>query len=311
MLRRFVSTPLVGYASPVTRKIISCSETPLDLSIKDNFLIVQDGHKVTKVFVEDVHCLILGHPRVSITANAIQKIISSGGTVLFSDEKHAPLGLVLPLVGNFEQTKRFQVQSDLSQSKKDKIWKQFIKAKILNQARVLQHYTGVDKGLSLMVKNLRTGDPANLEAQASRKYWKSLMGDQFRRDRDLEDENLLLNYGYTLIRSSVARAVVATGLHPSLGIHHHNKYSNFPLADDLMEPFRPFVDSLVVEIKNNGKDFSLNKENRSKLLGIFHKKCSLAKEDRIISDAIIRVSQSFCSLVIGESKSMEFPIWTS
>jgi CRISPR-associated protein Cas1 len=175
---------------------------------------------------------------------------------IVSNEKHLPAAMMLPLSTHSTQTERFARQAAVSLPTRKRAWQQIVQAKLRAQARLLEEVTGKDWALGLMAGKVRSGDPDNLEAQAARIYWQALFGKEgassaagtFRRDPEGEGINLFLNYGYAVLRAIVARALCASGLHPSLGVHHHNRYDTFCLADDLMEPFRPLVDRVVARI---------------------------------------------------------------
>jgi hypothetical protein len=175
---------------------------------------------------------------------------------IVSNEKHLPAAMLLPLSTHSTQTERFARQAAVSLPTRKRAWQQIVQAKLRAQARLLEETTGADQGLHVMAGRVRSGDPDNLEAQAARVYWPALFGKEasgeaFRRDPEGEGINVHLNYGYAVLRAIVARALCASGLHPSLGVHHHNRYDTFCLADDLMEPFRPLVDRVVAGLRHS------------------------------------------------------------
>lgn len=184
--------------------------------------------------------------------------------VVTSDARHQPTGMLLPLAANTLQTERFAAQAALNQPLRKQLWKQVVQAKIRWQAKVLHDITGSDALLTGLVRKVRSGDPENVEAQAARRYWSRLFPEGgFKRDRDAVDQNRYLNYGYAILRALTARSLCAAGLHPSLGIHHSNRYNAYCLADDFMEPFRPFVDLRVYRlVGEHGNERSLDGELR-------------------------------------------------
>ncbi len=204
----------------------------------------------------DIAVLVTSHPQISFTQAVLAGLAAAGGTFIVSNEKHLPAAMMLPLSTHSTQTERFARQAAVSLPTRKRAWQQIVQAKLHAQARLLEEVTGKDWGLGLMAGKVRSGDPDNLEAQAARIYWQALFGEEgngvpgepFRRDPEGEGINLHLNYGYAVLRAIVARALCASGLHPSLGMHHHNRYDTFCLADDLMEPFRPLVDRVVARI---------------------------------------------------------------
>jgi CRISPR-associated protein Cas1 len=202
----------------------------------------------------DIAVLVTSHPQISFTQAVLAQLAAAGGMFIVSNEKHLPAAMLLPLSTHSTQTERFARQAALSLPARKRAWQQIVQSKLRAQARLLEETTGMDHGLRLMAGRVRSGDPDNLEAQAARIYWQALFGkdatgEDFRRDPEGEGLNLWLNYGYAVLRAIVARALCAAGLHPSLGVHHHNRYDTFCLADDLMEPFRPLVDRVAARLR--------------------------------------------------------------
>jgi CRISPR-associated protein Cas1 len=205
----------------------------------------------------DIAVLVTSHPQISFTQAVLAGLAAAGGTFIVSNEKHLPAAMLLPLSTHSTQTERFARQAAVSLPTRKRAWQQIVQAKLRAQARLLEETTGADQGLRQMAARVRSGDPDNLEAQAARIYWQALFGkdasaEPFRRDPEGEGINAHLNYGYAVLRAIVARALCASGLHPSLGVHHHNRYDTFCLADDLMEPFRPLVDRVVARLRLSG-----------------------------------------------------------
>jgi CRISPR-associated protein Cas1 len=184
-----------------------------------------------------------------------------------------------------------------------------VKAKIRAQARVLTELNGHDSGLSELLPKVRSGDPANVEAEASRRYWPALFADpRFRRDRYGDNQNRLLNYGYAVLRAIVARAVCAAGLHPSLGLHHHNRYDAFALADDLMEPFRPMVDRVTAAYCHKyGADALLDKAAKAALIGALMRRLDVGGESRTLFDVAQRTAASLAAVFAGERRTLVLP----
>ena len=204
----------------------------------------------------DIAVLVTSHPQICFTQAVLAGLAAAGGMLIVSNEKHLPAAMLLPLSTHSTQTERFARQAAVSLPTRKRAWQQIVQAKLRAQARLLEETTGGDAGLRLMAGKVRSGDPDNLEAQAARIYWQALfgkgaLGEPFRRDPEGEGINVHLNYGYAVLRAIVARALCAAGLHPSLGVHHHNRYDTFCLADDLMEPFRPLVDRVVARLRRS------------------------------------------------------------
>lgn len=227
---------------------------------------------IKKVSIEDIGVVVLDHKRITITQGALAALLDNNVAVITCDEQRMPSGLMLPLSGNTTQSERFRHQIDASLPLKKQLWQQTIQYKILNQRAVLKSSRRLKcSNMEVWAKEVKSGDTENLEGRAAAYYWQNLFGeiDGFRRSRDGVPPNNLLNYGYAILRAVVARALVGSGMIPTLGIHHHNRYNAYCLADDIMEPYRPYVDKLVVEMVDSGMDISkLTTDIKSKLLSI-------------------------------------------
>lgn len=227
---------------------------------------------IKKVPIEDIGVVVLDHKRITITHGALAALLDNNVAVITCDEQRMPSGLMLPLSGNTTQSERFRHQIDASLPLKKQLWQQTIQYKILNQRAVLKSSRRLKcSNMEAWAKEVKSGDTENLEGRAAAYYWQNLFGeiDGFRRNRDGVPPNNLLNYGYAILRAVVARALVGSGMIPTLGIHHHNRYNAYCLADDIMEPYRPYVDKLVVEMVDSGMDISkLTTDIKSKLLSI-------------------------------------------
>ena len=227
---------------------------------------------VKRIPIEDIGVVVLDHKQITITQGAISALLDNNVAVISCDEHRMPSGLMLPLDGNTTQSERFREQIEASLPLKKQLWQQTIQAKILNQSTVLYRQRGLECGnMEAWAKMVKSGDADNLEGRAAAFYWQNLFGHikEFRRDREGIPPNNLLNYGYAILRAVVARSLVGSGLLPTLGIHHHNRYNAYCLADDIMEPYRPYVDKLVAEIVDSGADITnLTKEIKGQLLSI-------------------------------------------
>lgn len=259
---------------------------PAYLSIRNNQLIIKlpevekndtlpDSFKKQSIIsrpIEDIGVVLLDNKQITITAGTLEALLENNCAVISCDSKSMPVGLMLPLYGNSTQNERFRDQLGASLPLKKQLWQQTIKMKIDNQASVLFDCTGAEiRNMRVWANDVRSGDPDNLEARAAAYYWKNLFPQikDFTREREGIPPNNLLNYGYAILRAVVARGLVTSGLLPTLGIHHHNRYNAYCLADDIMEPYRPYVDELVVDIVNSGVDITeLSKDLKARLLSI-------------------------------------------
>lgn len=246
------------------------------LSLKDGQLVIdipQAKEQVVKdmvrrtIPVEDIGVVVLDNRQITITHGLMDALLAANAAVITCDSHSMPSGLMLPLCGNSVQNERFREQLNASLPLQKQLWQQTVQTKIKNQASVLKMCrSGEIRNMLRWVNEVRSDDADNLEARAAAYYWPNMFTN-FKRDRDGDAPNNMLNYGYAILRAIVARALVASGLLPTLGIHHHNRYNAYCLADDIMEPYRPFVDKLVVEIFDSGV-VDINKEVKAKLLSI-------------------------------------------
>lgn len=247
---------------------IRLPEVEKDATLSTNF----KESSVKRIPIEDVGVVVLDHKQITITQGALGSLLDNNVAVVTCDEQRMPSGLMLPLSGNTTQSERFRNQIEASLPLKKQLWQQTIQAKILNQSAVLYSQRGMECGnMEAWAKQVKSGDADNLEGRAAAFYWQNLFGNikGFHRDREGVAPNNLLNYGYAILRAVVARSLVGSGLLPTLGIHHHNRYNAYCLADDIMEPYRPYVDRLVAEIVGSGANITeLTPELKSKLLSI-------------------------------------------
>lgn len=263
-----------------------CFSNPAYLSLKNEQLVIKlpqveknddlpesfKADAVKTIPIEDVGVVVLDNKQITITQGLMEALLDNNCAVITCDKSHLPVGLLLPLSGNTTQNERFRQQLDASQPLKKQLWQQTVQAKIGNQAAVLKKCRDVEIGNMVKWQNdVRSGDSDNLEGRAAAYYWKNMFPEieDFTRDRDGVSPNNLLNYGYAILRAVVARSLVASGLLPTSGIHHHNRYNAYCLADDIMEPYRPYVDELVVSYTNeNGYPNELTPDIKRVMLSI-------------------------------------------
>lgn len=228
---------------------------------------------VRTIPVEDIGVVVLDNKQITLTQGVMEALLANNTAVVSCDARSMPAGLLLPLSGNTIQQERFTDQINSSLPLRKQLWQQTIKAKIENQAAVLRKHTSAEsKCMNVWASDVKSGDSDNLEGRAAAYYWKNLFVpyiDKFVRGREAAPPNNLLNYGYAILRALIARALVSSGLLPTLGIHHHNRYNAYCLADDIMEPYRPYVDELVLSIVKSSQDYEeLTKDLKAQLLSI-------------------------------------------
>ncbi|RME70794.1 MAG: type II CRISPR-associated endonuclease Cas1 [Planctomycetota bacterium] len=294
----------------MTERIVDISEKAARLRSKNGCLQLdlKDGGTQTIPFVE-VAVVVVAHPQVTVTAPVLARLAEAGGVWVVCDERRMPVAWQLPIVGHHLQVERFRQQVGASRPTHKRLWKQIVQAKLRAQASALRLLRGTTCGIDRMVRSVRSGDTTNVEAQAARRYWGALFVDRsFRRDRAAADPNRHLNYGYAVLRALVARAVCAAGLHPSLGIHHHNRYSGFPLADDLMEPFRPLVDLRVARwFDVDDRPPELDRAAKRHLLAGFTERYRVDGEERSFFDIVARVARSLAAVFAGKRRALWLP----
>ena len=233
--------------------------------------ILGEKESVKTVPIEDVGLVLLDHQQITITHACIAALLENNAVLITCNSGHLPTGMMLPLEGHNTQSERFRYQIEASQPLKKQLWQQTIQAKICNQAAILAERNIPHENMQHWVKSVRSGDPDNYEGRAAAYYWKNVFPKkiEFFRGREGDPPNNLLNYGYAILRAIVARALVCSGLLPTLGIHHRNKYNAYCLADDIMEPYRPYVDRIVLGIIDRGENFlELGNAIKAQLLGI-------------------------------------------
>ena len=266
--------------------------------------------EVTKP-IEDLGVVVLDNKQVTITSGLLDALLENNCAVITCDSKSMPIGLMLPLYGNTTQNERFRQQLDASLPLKKQLWQQTIQMKINNQASVLKDCVDEEvRCMRVWASDVRSGDPDNLESRAAAYYWKSLFADieGFTREREGIYPNNLLNYGYAILRAVVARGLVTSGLLPTLGIHHHNRYNAYCLADDIMEPYRPYVDELVFKlVQINGKVLDLTKEIKAKLLEIPTLEVKIGGKRSPLMVAVGQTTASLYKCFSGEVRRISYP----
>ena len=285
------------------------------LSTKNEQIVVfskdETGSSFEKVMpIEDVGIVILDHYQITITQSLISKFLESNVALITCDDTHHPTGLMLNLEGNTLQQQKHRIQIEASAPLKKQLWQQTVSAKIRNQAKVLQLFHLENAYLINLSENVKSGDSGNEEAKAAVFYWKKLFGDidGFKRERYGPPPNNLLNYGYAILRAIVARALVGSGLFPSFGIFHKNQYNAYCLADDIMEPYRPFIDIEVFQIiRNNDAFLELSPEMKKQLLSIPVRDVLINGRKTPLMIAVTRTTASLVKCLEGVNRKLLYP----
>ena len=303
-----------------------CFTNPAYLSLKNNQLVIKlpevesnsslpEGFKAeaTKTIpIEDIGIVILDNKRITITQGVMEALLENNCAVVTCNESHLPIGMHLPLVGNTTQTERMRYQIEASLPLKKQLWQQTIVAKIENQAAVLKQMRGAEvRNMLKWASEVKSGDSENMEARAAVYYWQNAfpMVEGFTRSREGVSPNNLLNYGYSILRAIVARALVSSGLLTTLGIHHRNKYNAYCLADDIMEPYRPYVDRLVMELcERYGECEELSRELKVELLKIPVLDVMINNKRSPLMVAVSTTTASLQRCYAGEIRKIVYPI---
>ena len=290
---------------------------PAYLSTRNEQLVVklidaQSQEEVVKTIpIEDIGVVVLEDRQITITNGAMDALLKNNCAVITCNEKHMPVGLLLNLEGHTLQSERFGQQIESSLPLKKQLWQQTVQAKIRNQGILLKRLYGVENRCMIAWANdVKSGDSENLEGRAAAYYWKNMFPDDdvFKRDREGDAPNNLLNYGYAILRAVMARALVASGLLPTLGIHHHNRYNAYCLADDIMEPYRPYVDEVVAEILQSGLDCGeLTTEIKKKLLVIPVREVQINGQRSPLMVAVTQTTASLAKCFSGELRKIVYP----
>jgi CRISPR-associated protein Cas1 len=291
------------------KRTIEISGKGNDLSIDLGSLVIRkDGEPLGRIPLEDIGLLILDAPTTTYTHSVITEVLAAGAVIIPCGRDHHPRGLFLPQESSL-QTQRLAAQVAAPLPLKKSLWKQIVQAKVRNQAGALPEEAPERGLLRTLVAHVRSGDPTNVEAHAARVYWPAMFGKDFRRLPDGPPPNALLNYGYMVLRSCVARAVCGAGLHPSLGLHHHNRSNAFCLADDLLEPLRPLVDVRVRTLAQGGI-IEINRESKMHLLSVLTETVRTGGEKGPLMVALERVTSSLVRCYAREQKNLDLPdLW--
>lgn len=287
-------------------RVIEISTDGIELSKNRGFLLVSTPTIKSQIPLADIGVLLITGRSVTYTNSLLLALAEDGITVVICNDRFLPVAWLWPLSGHHTQSRHINAQICSSKPVSKRMWQEIVRSKIQQQASVVAFIGGSDKPLIQLMKLVRSGDPGNVEAQAARMYWPILFGKAFRRNRLSQDVNMFLNYGYTVLRAATARAVVSSGLHPSIGIHHSNQYNDFRLVDDLTEPFRPLIDVAVHRLSKNG-EVELNTSNKRFLALLVSRDLSSTHGTSPIFNCILRLAQSVAKSFLDEQVQLDLP----
>ena len=265
---------------------------------------------VRTIPIEDIGVVILDHRQITVTQSLLEELLENNCAIITCSSNHLPAGLMLPLYGHTLQNERFRQQINASLPLKKQLWQQTVQSKISNQASVLKYATGEEhNNMKVWATDVKSGDTGNMEARAAAYYWKTIFPENkdFIRDRYEGEPNNLLNYGYAILRAIVARALVSSGLLPTLGIHHHNRYNAYCLADDIMEPYRPYVDKTVLDIYSSRENLELTPEMKTILLSIPTMEVNINGKRSPLMVAASMTAASLAKCFNGEIRKIAYP----
>ncbi len=284
--------------------------TPLDLSLRNNQLVVstrQMPEVKNSVPIEDIGFVVLENQQINITLPLLNALSDNNAAVVICGDNFMPNAMLLNLDSNTTQGEVYRSQIEASEPLKKGLWKQVVEAKIRNQAALLNKLDKDGDKLKPYYSNVKSGDSDNREGIAAKVYWNELFGEDFIRSREGSSPNNLLNYGYTLLRAAVARALMGSGLFPAFGIFHRNRYNAFPLADDIMEPYRPFVDEIVFDLYANGER-ELTKQVKADLIHLLYTDTRFGKLLRPLEVGLTFTTASLAKCFAGEVKKLSYPL---
>ena len=275
-----------------------------------NAQLVVENHETAEIKtvpIEDIGVVLIENQMVTFTIPAMNAMVENNCAVIFCDGKHMPVSMLMNLDSNSVQSETYRFQVEASQPLKKNLWKQVVEAKIRNQSSLLRELGKDGDVLKPYYSNVKSGDVDNREGIAARVYWDMLFDGSFQRDRDGEGPNALLNYGYAILRAGMARAIMGSGLFPAFALFHKNRYNAFPLADDLMEPYRPYVDQIVYSLYQDGV-MTLNASSKQALLRLLFIDTVFKDITRPLELGLTMTSASLVKCLKGEQKQLVFPI---
>jgi len=287
---------------------------PAYLSTKNEQIVISypDKEQETKtVAVEDIGMIVLENQQITITNGLLEKLINNNVALINCDQFHLPIGLLMPLNGHTEQSERFKNQINASAPLKKNLWQQTISSKISNQAGLLKEKGIPCRKMEIWAKEVTSGDALNHESRAAVYYWHNLITiENFTRSQKGIAPNNLLNYGYAILRAITARAIVSSGMHPTLGIFHRNKYNAYCLADDIMEPYRPYVDLIVCHIMETEDTIEeLTIDIKKQLLNIASMDVYIDGKNSPLMVAMSRTTNSLSECFEGKTRKMLYPVY--
>lgn len=292
-------------------RIVEVADDRRHLSLSRGFMVVNDTEgerkELGQVPLDDIAAVIANAHGLSYTNNLLVALSERGAPFVLCAANHNVVGMLLPVDGNYQQAKRFDCQIEASRPTRKRLWAEVVRAKLQQQAASLEATGAPTAPLTALCSKVRSGDPDNVEAQGARRYWSLLFGEDFRRDQNGGGLNGLLNYGYTILRACTARAVVAAGLHPTLGLHHSHEGNAMRLVDDLMEPFRPVIDLKVWLLLRNG-EVEVTPDTKRALVRTLYDDMPTNTGATPVMVCAQRLAVSLSQVYLGERDKLDLPL---
>jgi CRISP-associated protein Cas1 len=292
-------------------RIVEVADDRRHLFMHRGFMVVQDTEgerkELGQVPLDDIAAVIANAHGLSYTNNLLVALAERGAPFVLCAANHNAVGMLLPIEGNFEQAKRIEMQIGASQPTHKRLWATVVRSKLEQQGAALEATGAPSAPLTALASKVKSGDPENLEAQGARRYWQLLFGTEFRRDQNGGGINGLLNYGYTVLRATTARAVIAAGLHPSIGLHHSNDSNAMRLVDDVMEPFRPMIDLKVWQLHRNGEK-EVSPETKRALVRTLYDDMQTEAGATPVMVCVQKLCTSLAQVYLGERDKLELPL---
>ncbi|MDO8699893.1 MAG: type II CRISPR-associated endonuclease Cas1 [Rhodoferax sp.] len=292
-------------------RIVEVADDRRHLSMSRGFMVVQDTEgerkELGQVPLDDIAAVIANAHGLSYTNNLLVALAERGAPFVLCAANHNAVGMLISLDGNHHQGRRFDAQLEATKPTTKRLWAEVVRSKLEQQAAALEAMGSPTAPLSALVAKVRSGDPDNLEAQGARRYWGLLFGDKFRRDQDLDGLNAMLNYGYTVLRAATARAVIAAGLHPTLGLHHSNDSNPMRLVDDLMEPFRPVIDLKIWQLHRGGEG-EITPETKRAMVRTLYDDMQTSAGVTPVMVCMQKLATSLAQVYLGEREKLDLPL---
>ena len=292
-------------------RIVEVADDRRHLSMNRGFMVIQDTEgdrkEIGHVALDDIAAVIANAHGLSYTNNLLVALAERGAPFVLCAANHNAVGFLLPIQGNFEQSRRIDAQIAASQPTHKRLWAAVVRAKLEQQAAALEATGAAHAPLTALAARVKSGDPENLEAQGARRYWTLLFGESFRRDQNAEGLNSLLNYGYTVLRACTARAVVAAGLHPGIGLHHSHDNNAMRLVDDVMEPFRPVIDLRVWHLNRTQED-KVNPVTKRALVHSLYDDMQSDVGATPVMACIQKLATSLALVYLGQREKLDLPL---